>query len=251
MNQLAKTILFTRLDEAIDLYTSLPAESAIEKIQQNPIQWTYLYRVNDYSIRLLDTAYLLTKIAKQAKNILGQSYLQVIGFDEVEYFDYCVQNFYIRLVTTYDIMLLLCSNLYNLGLDDKDVKENHITKNLLYKNLDPSENLKKYRDLIRPIRNKRNLIVHRGFLSNEDINEFLHQKNKSNIKKDHSLFDSQGFERFKNEELKKIKQLLFNSNKILTEFGNSCGAHFWPYFNSIKYFKDDTSNDIINLTSRD
>ena len=235
MNDFCSTSLFNNLDEIMDLHYSGSFEEIKKNIHANPWRWKYISSVLEYVNRISDTTSLLISIYNQTKTTPHKEFLDSIQLDEIDYFQFSIQNFYIRLSTIDDLLLLLCLKLLHLGIKEKDVQERHIFSNEIHGDHTFIRTANRFSTHMKPAKSKRNMIVHRGIFQDSSVQNLIHQNKLSTYSKSLQTQDvSSQFEKTRIGVLGEMTDLINETNKTLVEFGNQSGDFFRSNYYSIK-----------------
>jgi hypothetical protein len=131
----------------------------------------------------------------------------------LEILRYSLKGYYISWITMRDFLATIINQIYDLGFNEKDIKWNLVLSNQHIIESKIPAIIREYRKILKTdeIVRKRNKIVHRGILDDDDINNLVVERNvlysdKFSILKDNNLTDEEYDKRIK-ELYQKIEHI--------------------------------------------
>ncbi|WP_258098919.1 Cthe_2314 family HEPN domain-containing protein [Marinoscillum pacificum] len=223
----------THISYSFFFNNELGVDKGLERIDTYHDRFEYLGDVESNAIRLVDTCELLLNIHNQILNDAPDTYLRTLGFERIDFFHYTIQNYYIRISTIYDLLLVVSSNLLRLGIRESDLNEKHLLNNKIYKNYDFISSIKDFKSLINDIKPKRNTIIHRGYLQDDRLHELRVSPKFSGHRIDGTTSKTEDFRELWSKYEEEMKILNLRAQEIVSRFLNLTGKYYKEYFNKI------------------
>jgi Cthe_2314-like HEPN len=138
------------------------------------------------------------------------------GISETKYYKYHLENHYIRITSTLDLISILINKVFRLGIPSRKCNAYSIFENTNIKGSPTAGALKSFETKLQSIKRKRNIIIHEGKLESEEIKSIdSYIMNNDFFENEKVLID--WFNEKKQAEINKVLKLFEEHNKIVSE----------------------------------
>jgi len=184
----------------------------------------YIHNTGFYSVHLLE----LCKQLENALELFSNFNYSKKEISRGDHITYNIENYIIRLSSLTDRILQTINAVFHLGIDEKDVNERVITRNIKVSRTETKKHFNEFKKTLNGYSSERNTIVHRhSYLDNQlrRIQMFYHLDFSKRL-----LDDKPYFKYFRKKELTDfIKEKKEEFNKT----NESCFESMIPIFNDL------------------
>jgi len=196
----------------------------LEKDPDFPEFEYYIHNTGFYSVHLLE----LCKQLENALELFSNFNYSNKEISRGDHITYNIENYIIRLSSLTDRILQTINAVFHLGIDEKDVNERVIIKNIKVSRTETTKHFNEFRKTLNDYSGERNTIVHRhSYLDNQlrQIQMFYHLDFSKKLLKEKPYF--------KHFRKKKLTDFIKERKEEYHKTNESCFESMLPIFNDL------------------
>jgi hypothetical protein len=154
-------------------------------------------------------------------------------FGRGKHFSYNYENYLIRLISISDRLLQVVNSVYNLGIDERDVKETLILKNEKVLVTPLPKEFKELKKILNNYNADRNAIIHKNSLINKDIVRIEKMYHPELSKRFFERSSPEEIARFKSLRSRVLSHLVIKTKKDFRNINNDCFEKILPILDTL------------------